>query len=117
MSYLNPKEAAKVLLTKLNDEFSADGLFDYEKASKAIYGNTTRNNVNDINFALAYPEYSFHHHLIWGYVGLKVVRVFESNGRLDNRSRSEPDRDGTEDCGKEVPGTNSICPPPQPHVI
>ena len=115
--YLSPGEASKILLIRLQDEFGNNGSFDYEKAAEAIYGSADKRHVKDIEFTLAFPICSYHHFLIWDYVGLRVVKVFESNGGITNRDCSQSNREGTEGSGEEISGANPIRPSPQSHAL
>lgn len=115
--YLSPEEATQVLLTRLNDKFDINGSFDYEKAAKAIYGSVNKRSLKDIRFVLAFPDCSQHLFLIWEYVDLKMVKVFKNSGGIPNRDGGQSDREGTEDSGEEVSGSDRICSSPQSYVI
>ena len=115
--YLSPEEASKVLLARLNSEFNTNGSFDYEKAAETIYGSANKRSIKDVKFALEFPMYSFSFYLIWDYIGLKSIMVFEDRGRIPNRNSGQPDREGTEDCGEGVSGSNRIRPPSQSYSI
>ena len=83
---LTVEEASKILADKLKQFEDENGEIDILKAVTTIYNNPLiyENNhgfqwqIKAVRDAVETPEACLHHHRIWEWVGLKLIKAFDT---------------------------------------